>query len=51
MEKQARKIGKSKFIRLRNIVGGVRAYLPNGVDKVTFENWKEAYNFVDRYTG
>jgi hypothetical protein len=49
-EKQTRKIAKSKCIYLRNISSGVRAYLPNGVDKITFNDWEEAYNFIiDEY--
>lgn len=51
MEKEARELAKTKFIYLRNIKAGVRAYLPNGIDKVTFSNWYEAYNFIKSYKG
>jgi hypothetical protein len=49
-EKQIRKVAKSKFIKLRNISDGVRAYLPNGIDTVTFKDLEEAYNFVLKYS-
>ena len=48
-EKQTRKIAKCKGIYLRNISIGVRAYFPNGIDKTTFNDWVEAYNFITEY--
>jgi len=51
MEREIRKEAKRKFIQLRNIKEGIRAYLPNGIDTVTFSSWEETREFIFNYGG
>ena len=45
-ETLVRRKARKRFIMIRNIKDGVRVYLPDGITKITFQNWFEVDEFL-----
>lgn len=48
-ETLVRRKARKRFIMIRNIKDGVRVYLPDGITKITFQNWFEVDEFLAKY--